>query len=207
MREQPPFDLTDEPRALLEAVGERADDDPAGALERLRARDAALAFMVEPMLGVTMAPTKVRASEKINVIPSRAHVQVDCRVPPGLGEPEARARVQDVLGPDGYRLRFDESVMGNRSTMDSPLMDAVREWIGEQQPGATVVPTVLPGFSDSRSFRDAFPDCIAYGFCPQRDMNIFEAAPLIHGADERILASDLAWATEFYGWLARRLLG
>ena len=37
--------------------------------------DPALAVVVEPMLGVTLAPTKVRASEKINVIPARAQVQ------------------------------------------------------------------------------------------------------------------------------------
>ena len=45
---------------------------------------------------------------------------------------------------------------------------------------------VLPGFSDSRWLREAFPDCVAYGFFPQRAMDLFEAAPLIHGADERV---------------------
>jgi acetylornithine deacetylase/succinyl-diaminopimelate desuccinylase-like protein len=207
MREQPSFDLTDEPRALLDAVGQPADGEPAAALESLRERDPALAFIVEPMLGVTLAPTRVRASEKINVIPARAEVQVDCRVPPGLGEEQARARAREVLGADGYRLEFDECVIGNRSPMDTPLMDAVRDWIGEQDPEATVVPTVLPGFSDSRTWRATFPDCVAYGFFPQRHMTLYEAAPLIHSADERLDARDLAWATEFYGWLARRLLG
>ena len=33
-----------------------------------------LAILVEPMLGVTLAPTRIRASEKINVIPSRAEL-------------------------------------------------------------------------------------------------------------------------------------
>jgi acetylornithine deacetylase/succinyl-diaminopimelate desuccinylase-like protein len=207
MREQPAFDLTDEPRALLEAVGEGAGVDTAAALERLRERDPALAFVVEPMLGVTIAPTKARASEKINVIPSRAQVQVDCRVPPGLGEPEARARVEEVLGPDGYRLEFDEQVMGNRSAMDTPLMEAVEEWVAEQEPDATVIPVVLPGFTDSRSWRAAFPDCVAYGFFPQRNMTLYETAPLYHAADERIDVRDLEWATEFFGWLAPRMLG
>jgi acetylornithine deacetylase/succinyl-diaminopimelate desuccinylase-like protein len=128
-------------------------------------------------------------------------------VPPGLGEEQARARAREVLGAEGYRLEFDECVIGNRSPMDTPLMDAVRDWIGEQDPEATVVPTVLPGFSDSRTWRATFPDCVAYGFFPQRHMTLYEAAPLIHSADERVEVRDLAWATEFYGWLARRLLG
>ena len=44
------------------------------------------------------------------MIPSRAELQVDCRVPPGLGEAEARARIEEVLGTEGYELEFDEQV-------------------------------------------------------------------------------------------------
>ena len=207
MREQPAFDLTEEPRALFEALGEPADGEPEAALERLRERDPGLAFLVEPMLGVTITPTRLQASEKINVIPSRARVQVDCRVPPGFGEAETLARVEEVLGADGYRLSFDERVVGNRSTMEGPLMDAVREWVGAREPEAAVVPVVLPGFTDSRWFRDAFPECVAYGFCPQRHMTLYESAPLIHGADERIDVRDVGFAADFFDWLARRMLG
>ena len=207
MREQPSFDLTEEPRALFEALGEPAGGDPEAALERLRARDPGLAFIIEPMLGVTITPTRLAASEKINVIPSRAQVQVDCRVPPGFGEAETLARVEEVLGADGYRLSFDERVVGNRSAMEGALMDAVREWVGEREPEATVVPVVLPGFTDSRWFRDSFPDCIAYGFCPQRHMTLYESAPLIHGADERIDVRDVGFAADFFDWLAKRMLG
>ena len=56
--------------------------------------------MFEPMLGVTFTPTRIRASEKINVIPSSAELKVDCRVPPGLGEEEVRRGIAEVLGPD-----------------------------------------------------------------------------------------------------------
>ena len=66
---------------------------------------------------------------------------------------------------------------------------------------------VLPGFTDSRHFRNAFPDCVAYGFFPQRHQGLLEGAPLMHGADERIDVRDLALATESYVTLARRLLG
>ena len=78
-------------------------------------------------------------------------------------------------------------------------MDAIRGWIVEREdPGAVVAPTVLPGFTDSRWFREAFPDCVAYGFFPQREMDLFEAAPLVHGADERIPVADLGFAAAAY---------
>jgi acetylornithine deacetylase/succinyl-diaminopimelate desuccinylase-like protein len=204
---QPGFDLTDGPRALLEGLGVEPDGDPAAALERLRARDADLAQLVEPLLGVTLAPTRISASEKINVIPASAELRVDCRIPPGLGEEHALARIREVLGEDGYRLEFTERVPGNQSPVESPLMDAIERWIGEHDPGARVVPTILPGFTDSRTFRDAFPDCVAYGFFPQRHMNLYETTPLVHAADERIDVRDLGFAAAFFRDVCRELLG
>jgi acetylornithine deacetylase/succinyl-diaminopimelate desuccinylase-like protein len=65
---------------------------------------------------------------------------------------------------------------------------------------------MLPGFSDSRWFREAFPDCVAYGFFPQKAMDLFEAAPLVHGADERVPVEDLGLAARFYAGLAEETL-
>jgi acetylornithine deacetylase/succinyl-diaminopimelate desuccinylase-like protein len=203
---QPSYELTDEPRALLAGIGEDPDD-PGGSIERLRAAEPLLATMFEPMLGVTFTPTRITASEKINVIPSRAELKVDCRVPPGLGEQEVRRAIAEVLGQDGFRIEFTERVVGNRSPMRSALMDTIVDWIGERDPQATVVPVILPGFTDSRHFRAAFPECVAYGFFPQRHQSMLQTAPLIHAADERIDVRDLQFATEFYGDLAARALG
>ncbi len=204
---QPAYELTDVPRAFLAALGEDPED-PAGSVARLRAADKRLAIMFEPMLGVTFAPTRIEASEKINVIPSKAVVKVDCRVPPGLGEAEVRRAITEVLGPeDGFEVEFTERISGNSSPPGSPLMDAISEWVSGRDPGAMTAPTILPGFTDSRHFRAAFPECVAYGFFPQRHQTLLETAPLIHGADERIDVRDLAYAAKFFRDLAVRMLG
>jgi acetylornithine deacetylase/succinyl-diaminopimelate desuccinylase-like protein len=65
---------------------------------------------------------------------------------------------------------------------------------------------VMPGFSDSNPFRTAFPDAVVYGFCPHRAIPLLEAAPLIHGADERVPAADIELAAGFFYELPRRLL-
>jgi acetylornithine deacetylase/succinyl-diaminopimelate desuccinylase-like protein len=202
------FEVTEAPAALLADLGEDPAH-PAQALQRIGATDPALVTIVEPMLGVTLTPTMARASEKINVIPSRAQLKVDCRVPPGLGEAAARRRISEVLGEDSTHLRieFTETVTGNSSAIDSPLMDAIDRWVRANDQGSSSVPVILPGFSDSRWFRDAFPDCIAYGFFPQRHMTLLEAAPLVHNADERIDVRDLGFAARFYTDVARELLG
>jgi acetylornithine deacetylase/succinyl-diaminopimelate desuccinylase-like protein len=91
--------------------------------------------------------------------------------------------------------------------MESPLMEHIRAFVEDEDAGAVVAPTVLPGFSDSRWFREAFPDCVAYGFMPRREMDLFEAAPLIHGADERTTVADLGMAARFFAELAPKVLG
>jgi acetylornithine deacetylase/succinyl-diaminopimelate desuccinylase-like protein len=202
----PGYDVPPEAAAFLSALGEDPGD-PRSAIEHVAHVDPRLAVLLEPMLGVTFAPTQIHASDKINVIPAHAELRVDCRVPPGLGTEDARRRIEEVIGREGYELSFIEEVVGNRSPADSPLMDAIREWAGEHEPDAEVVPTLLPAFTDSRTFRDAFPDCVAYGFFPQSHMSLFDAAPLIHGRDERIDVRDLGVATDCYRSVARRLLG
>jgi acetylornithine deacetylase/succinyl-diaminopimelate desuccinylase-like protein len=205
---QPGLDVGPEPRGLLEALtGEPLDDDGVkAAVERLRERDPFLALLVEPTLGVSVTPTRIAASEKINVIPSRAEVGVDCRVPPGLGEEDARAAIAEVLGDGDYRIEFRDTVVGNRSPIDTELMEHIREFIDAEDPGAEPAAVALPGFSDSRWFREAFPECIAYGFFPQKAMDLFEAAPLVHGADERVPVEDLALAARFYAGLVEATL-
>jgi acetylornithine deacetylase/succinyl-diaminopimelate desuccinylase-like protein len=204
---QPSYDLTEAPAALLSGLGEDPAD-PAAAIDRIREAGPALLPLVEPMLGVTLTPTMAHASDKINVIPSRAYVKVDCRVPPGHGKELAERRIEEVLGGDSLlEIEFTEEITGNQSTIDSPLMEAISRWVGANDPGAQTVPVILPGFSDSRWFRDAFPDCVAYGFFPQRHMTLLESGPLVHNADERIDVRDLGFAAGFYADIARELLG
>ena len=85
-------------------------------------------------------------------------------------------------------------------------MDAIRTFVAAVDPGATTAATALAGFSDSHWFRAAFPDCVAYGFFPQREMDLFEAMPLVHGANERIPVADLGLASRFYSQLIETTL-
>ena len=198
---RPSPDLTEAPATLLSALG--VED-----VEGLRAINPALGAFAEPMAAVTFAPTIISAGEKINVIPSRAVLKVDCRVPPGHGRETAERRLAEVLEGegDGYEVTWLEEVVGNGSPAASPLMDAIARFVEGEDPGARVVPTMLPAYTDSRAFRDAFPECVAYGFFPQREMTLGEMWPLVHGKDERIAAADVGFAARAYTAIALELL-
>jgi acetylornithine deacetylase/succinyl-diaminopimelate desuccinylase-like protein len=199
--------LEPEAAATIAALGVDSNGDVQHTLAQLEAIDTRLAVWLEPLMGVTFSPTMARASEKVNVIPGRASTKVDCRVPAGQGEPEARAAIEAVLEPGDWTLAFDEQVVGNRSPSESVLMDFIEGFIEREDPGAVVAPSALPGFTDSRWFREAFPECVAYGFMPARAFDLFQAAPLVHSADERVPVEDLGLAARFFAELAPAILG
>jgi acetylornithine deacetylase/succinyl-diaminopimelate desuccinylase-like protein len=206
---QPPPEETEEARAMLSRLlgPEAVDGKPLSAgLDRVREADPMLAaYLVEPMCGVTLNPTKARASEKDNIVPSRAEVLVDCRVPPEMGEEAVRMRIESVLGRNGYEIDFVEPVVGNRSPIDTALWSALAAWVEEADPGAELLPVVMPGFSDSHWWRKAFGSTV-YGFCPQNAMSLTEAVPLVHGADERVAVADVELMSRFFCELPQRLL-
>ena len=183
------------------------DGDPAAALDALRERD--------PMLADARradARRDARADAHLRLGEDQRHpVARDARASTaarrrGCEEDEVRARIQDVLGANGYELEFTEKVVGNSSPPDSPLMDALRGWVAREDPSARVVPTMLPAFTDSRTFRAAFPECVAYGFFPQRADDLYETSPLVHSRDERIATADLGFAARCYRDVTKELL-
>jgi len=199
---QPGQDLTEAPERLFAALG-------VADIAELRTAFPAIAVFAEPMVAVTFAPTMLEASASINVIPASAAIRVDCRTPPGHGRETAERRLREVLAgvEVEYELRFDEEVVGNGSPVDSPLMDALGRWLTTEEPDGELLPVMLPAYTDSRMWRDAFPDCVAYGFFPQRERAMHEMWPLIHGIDERIAALDVGFAARCYRAVAKDLLG
>ena len=202
---RPGWDMTPSVRELLAALG--LSDDPEAALASLAERAPDYAPEVEAMLRVTLAPTMVDASDEMNVIPERARLHVDCRVPPGLEQAAVLERIHEVIGTNGYRLDFTECVVGNASVAPSPLLDALQGWVERTEPGTHCLPTISVGYSDSRAFRAAFPECVAYGFFPYRHMSLEQLGALAHGRDERVDVRDLALAVDCYRGVATELLG
>jgi acetylornithine deacetylase/succinyl-diaminopimelate desuccinylase-like protein len=191
---QPP-QLGPETAVFLERVTGSVPD-PEQALDAARRVDEAAAEVLEPLLAMTVAPTQIVASDKRNVIPGRCTVGVDCRLLPGQAEEDADRALRAWLGDGEYELSWRGGQGGTRSPADTVLWQAVEEFVTEAEPGAVVLPTCVPGFTDSHWLRDAF-GTVAYGFFPIRTMSAELAARLVHSADERIEVADLELGLEF----------
>jgi acetylornithine deacetylase/succinyl-diaminopimelate desuccinylase-like protein len=197
--------LTPETEAFLAAVLSSVPL-PEQALERARAVGELAAELVEPLLGMTVAPTMVAASAKRNVIPGRCDVTVDCRLLPGQTEEEADRVLRAWLGDGDYELEWRDGQGGTRSELGTPLWSAIEAFVDRLEPGAGVAPIGVAGFTDSHWLREAF-GTVAYGFFPLRAMSPDLAARLIHSADERIPVDDLELGVDFLRHVALTIGG
>lgn len=199
--------VADEPRILPEteafltaALG--TPPPPSEVRERLERLDPELAAMVEPMLAFSVSPTMIEGSKRRNVIPAVCEVVCDCRLLPGQSQQEVEPVLRRWLGAGAYELRWLEGTGGTRSEVDDVLWPAVEAFVDAEEPGAQLVPVILPGFTDSHYLREAF-GTVAFGFFPMRAMEPQLAARLVHSADERIAVEDLELGTRFLLHLAR----
>jgi acetylornithine deacetylase/succinyl-diaminopimelate desuccinylase-like protein len=184
--------------AVLGALGAPAGDD---------AELIAWAAGQHPMLGEllaassrrTVTPTGTRTYEPANVIPPYADVVCDCRALPGEGEESIREHVAAALGDDlRYELELLEPLAGGtESAIDTALYRAIEDYVSDRAPGATLLPMVTPGFTDSHWIREGF-GTVAYGFAP-----VLHGDPVAHGEaahadDESIAIADLVEMAEFH---------
>lgn len=204
---QPPRESTPDTDRFLERLLGEVPEDLDEALARIEELDPDLARLVaDPMLGVTLAPTMASASNRENVIPSKAELVVDCRTLPGMDAADALERIAGVIGDGDWEITFNDPVVGTRSDYDGPLVEAIEEWAAGGGRDAGILPMVMPGFSDSHWFRKAFGATV-FGFCPQSAMPLAETRPLIHSADERVAVADVELMEDFFTWLPPRMLG
>ena len=138
------------------------------------------------------------------MIPSVCEVTVDSRLPPGHTPADSERIVRGILGDGEYELEWIEATGGTRSTLESPLWDAIEAWVRANEPEAGLAPTCLTGFTDSHWMREAF-GTVAYGFFPMRAIELETAALLVHSANERIPVDDLELAVDFYRSVATSL--
>ena len=130
------YDLTEAPRALLAALGLGPRRTRRPRSSALREGDPRLAALVEPTLGRDVrADDHLRVGEDQRRSPPRARAAVDCRMPAGHGRrgDDGRARVEEVLGdPTATSSSSPRRSSATARRVESPLMDAIRDWVGER---------------------------------------------------------------------------
>jgi acetylornithine deacetylase/succinyl-diaminopimelate desuccinylase-like protein len=153
------------------------DDDIEGSIGKL----GALSRMIGATLRDTANPTMLSAGYKANVIPSTAEATVDCRILPGREEAFDR-ELAELLGPDVEREWIGLPPV--ETTFDGALVDAMTASIIAEDPGARVLPYMLSGGTDAKSFQQL--GIRNFGFAPLKLPADLDFSGLFHGVDERV---------------------
>jgi acetylornithine deacetylase/succinyl-diaminopimelate desuccinylase-like protein len=156
------------------------------------------------LLHDTATPTVLRAGEKTNVIPSEATLEVDGRVLPGRSVSDFLAEIRAAIG-ETFEIEVIQSAEPVEVPWDDPFVDAVRATIGEAMPGAAVVPLVLPGYTDAKSYNKL--GAKTYGFSPMLMPKDLAYGTLAHGHDERISVAGFDFGVKTLHALVTRLAG
>ena len=126
--------------------------------------------------------TTLKAGYKGNVIPQTAEASFDCRFLPGH-EDEVLDLLRELAGED-VEVIVDKIGIAYDSPEDTPFVDAMREAIRAEDPGAELVPYCLSAGTDNKQLRSLGID--GYGFAPLQLPADLDFAPLFHGVDERV---------------------
>ncbi len=189
-------------RAYVERLSEAGLLPPLAREEALR-----IAVVADPerlaLFTTTLNVTLISAGVKSNMIPATAEATLDCRLLPGTTPEEWIAAVEDRIGDD--RVRVEMKRRGPRLPMaispsETALMDAIRETVAEEMPGAVVALTTSAYGTDNRFLRPR--GVAAYGMIPA--LLSAEERRGFHAHDEFITVENLALGCRLMYGIVRR---
>ncbi len=167
--------------------------------------NASIARSFSALLSNTASATVVRAGSKTNVIPGVAEFELDGRTLPGQTDEDLMRELREVLGPDVELEIIKSAPPIVTEPVASPLFDIITHEVESREPGATVVPYMIPGFTDAKYFSQT--GARWYGFVPiqiPRGSGI-KFADMFHGHDERVPIEGLKWGATVLDAVVRRI--
>lgn len=140
------------------------------------------------MLSNSASPTMLKAGLKINVIPSVAQADIDCRLLPGQRPEDAINELQTVMGQN-IDLEPVTTSGGTEFPVDTPLYRLLEKATRDMDPEGIVFPMLMPGATDAVVYEEI--GIVVYGFTPGVLPEGFPVVKLAHGHDERLPISAI----------------
>ncbi len=147
---------------------------------------------VHALTRMTATATAITGSGSSNTIPGSVEVDVDVRVLPGQGARDVDELLSGALGSlrDQVIVQMSSGFGATASPAGTPLWHLMERAARVQRPGAVLVPTMAPGITDARFFRQL--GATAYGFGMYSDRLPVDQVPaMVHGDDERVDVESL----------------
>jgi acetylornithine deacetylase/succinyl-diaminopimelate desuccinylase-like protein len=147
----------------------------------------------ESLFRDTANPTIVRSGRKFNVIPGEASVEIDARFLPGRTTEDVVSEIRNLLG-DEVIIEVIASGPKTKSTVDYALFDTLAGILNELDPAGTPVPYLFNESPDGRLLEEF--GIQNYGFLPMDLPPEIDLPSLIHGKNERVPVSSIAFGAD-----------
>jgi acetylornithine deacetylase/succinyl-diaminopimelate desuccinylase-like protein len=188
-----PVHLTPTFLGILEATGSQLKF-PANLLTRILHSPAMVGMLLSRIKGDsgnilramvtnTISPTILNAGQKVNVIPSEAVVDIDCRMVPGQTPDAVKREIHHIIG-EAIELEVIYSTSGAEFSTQTALYKLLEKKTREMDPSGIVIPMMMPGATDACQYQKA--GMKVYGFTPGILPPGFPVMQLAHGHDERM---------------------
>jgi acetylornithine deacetylase/succinyl-diaminopimelate desuccinylase-like protein len=196
LEHQPAIRIT---RIFADAMESIAPLEPAPAsfqlahLDQPGVAEAATAGVLSPyniqaLMRDTISLTMLNAGFKVNVVPTVAEADLDCRLLPGTDAAAFMKYIRDLLGPGNFTIDYIQRPDdAPPSPTSGEAWNAIERVVASDFPSARVVPWMTTGGTDSRFLRAR--GVPSYGFVPVL-LDDKEIAR-IHGDDERLSVDNL----------------
>ncbi|MCS7056655.1 MAG: M20/M25/M40 family metallo-hydrolase [Thermoflexales bacterium] len=154
--------------------------------------DFSLAAELYAVTHDTVVPTVLRAGYKTNVVPSSAEATLDCRTLPGSTPDGLIEALRQTLGDElPVEFRVDSSGEAIEFPFDTPLFRLIERALRQHDPQGVPLPYMMTGATDAKHV--ARLGAICYGFSPMQFAPGESFFEMVHGHDERVAISALAW--------------
>ena len=144
------------------------------------------------LLSNTCSLTTLKGSNKINVVPSTAELELDCRLLPDQDPEQFLSELVTIINDDNIEITRIMGFTPAISKTDTPLYEAIEKSATKNMENAVLIPSVSTGFTDSHFFRDV--GIVSYGFAPF--LYLESEATGVHGNNERISIENLRRGTK-----------
>jgi acetylornithine deacetylase/succinyl-diaminopimelate desuccinylase-like protein len=167
-------------------------------LLKLQADAPAFAALTRNTCSITM----LEGSNKINVVPTEASAQIDCRTLPDQDHNTFIAELQGVINDPGIRIEKILGFVPAVSPQDNIAYRTMVDVTKKHFPQSVVIPLIQTGFTDSHFFRGLGIPSYGYGpFLIPSDQ-----AGGLHGNNERMSEANVRRGTAIMLEVVQRIV-
>src|SRR4030042_1981502 len=132
---------------------------PLGSLTKLLHSPVLMGILIDRMKGdggnilralVTnnISPTLLHAGSKVNVIPSVAEADIDCRLVPGQTPEDVKREINKIIG-EGIELEIIYTTCGAEFSTETQLFKVLERRTRQMDPSGLTIPMLMNGATDA----------------------------------------------------------